>query len=258
MVEYARRGLIGLLTPQANTTVEPEFCILMPSGYAFLNARLVSDKPTIEARLGDYFTGMADTAAQFANAPLGAYAFACTGASYLQGRAREADAVKAIEDQRGRPFITAGRAVAEALHLVGAARIALVSPYPTTLTEASVVYWRAHGFEVASVSNAFNSGSDFHPIYSIGAMAAQTALGRTSAETVDAIVMLGTGMPTLGPILTHAAASDLPVLSCMTALAWRSLAVFDSTLREPSAARRYLAGIGWRRRYLSFLTDEKS
>ena len=258
MVEYARRGLIGLLTPQANTTVEPEFCILMPSGYAFLNARLVSDKPTIEARLGDYFTGMADTAAQFANAPLGAYAFACTGASYLQGRAREADAVQAIEDHRGRPFITAGRAVAEALHLIGAARIALVSPYPPTLTDASVRYWRAHGFEVASVSNAFNPGSDFHPIYSLDAVAAQSALDQTSADKVDAIVMLGTGMPTLSPILAHAASSDLPVLSCMSALAWRSLAVFDSTLREASAARRYLAGNGWRGRYEAFLAAEKA
>src|SRR6185312_17475086 len=46
MVEYAPRGLIGLLTPHANTTLEPEFFILMSPGYAFLNARLVSDKPT--------------------------------------------------------------------------------------------------------------------------------------------------------------------------------------------------------------------
>ena len=28
-VEYAPKGLIGLLTPQANTTVEPEFSILI-------------------------------------------------------------------------------------------------------------------------------------------------------------------------------------------------------------------------------------
>ena len=61
MVEYARKGLIGVLTPQANTTVEPEFAILMPPGYAFLNARMVSEKPTIEGRLGDYFGNMEHT-----------------------------------------------------------------------------------------------------------------------------------------------------------------------------------------------------
>ena len=101
MVEYARKGLIGVLTPQANTTVEPEFAILMPPGYAFLNARLVSDKPTISARLDDYFATMESTITQFANAPIGAVAFACTGASYLQGIKREQAAVEAIENARG-------------------------------------------------------------------------------------------------------------------------------------------------------------
>lgn len=258
MLEYAPKGLIGLLTPQANTTVEPEFSILMPPGYAFLNARLISDKAQIEDRLGDYFERMADTAAEFANAPLGAYAFACTGASYLQGRAREEDAVKALEDARGRPFITAGRAVAEVLHLIGAARIGLVSPYPSGLTEASIGYWRAHGFDVASVTSAFNPDSDFHPIYSLGAAAAGLALDRTAGEALDAIVMLGTGMPTLGPILAHAAISELPVLSCMSALAWRSIAAFDRGLQNAVAARRYLSGTSWRRRYDLFTTMEAS
>ena len=253
MVEYARKGLIGLLTPQANTTVEPEFCILMLPGYAFLNARLVSDKPTIEARLGDYFARMAATTDEFANAPVGAYAFACTGASYLEGRTREEGEVKRIEDARGRPFITAGQAVAEALHLLGAARIGLVSPYPSGLTEASIDYWRSHGFDVATVANAFNPGSDFHPIYSLGADAATSALGQASEPSVDAIVMLGTGMPTLGPILAKAPRPTIPVLSCMTALAWRSLAVFEPELRQATAARDYLAGVPRRSRYTIFI-----
>lgn len=249
MVEYARKGLIGLLTPQANTTVEPEFSILMPPGYAFLNARLVSDKPTIESRLGDYFNDMGDTATQFANAPVGVYAFACTGASYLQGIARERAAVEAIEAVRGHPFVTAGRAVADALTVLGARRIGLVSPYPPDLTEASKTYWRGHGFVVAAVSSAFNAASDFHPIYSLAAEAAGSALSDIAGKPVDAVVMLGTGMPTLGPILAHASASASPVLSCMSALAWRSLAVFEPALKQPDAARRYLAGEGWREHY---------
>src|SRR4029077_8832482 len=54
-LEYAPRGLVGMLTPQANTTVEPEFNILWPPGVAMINARLMSDKGTISARLVDYF-----------------------------------------------------------------------------------------------------------------------------------------------------------------------------------------------------------
>ena len=129
----ARKGLIGVLTPQANTTVEPEFAILMPAGYAFLNARMVSDKPTIEGRLDDYFVHARSSIAQFANAPLGALAFACTGASYLQGVAREqrggrsdrGAARGAVHHRRprGRRSVAAARRE----------RIGLVSPYPPEL-----------------------------------------------------------------------------------------------------------------------------
>jgi maleate isomerase len=249
MVEYARKGLIGVLTPQANTTVEPEFAILMPPGYSFLNARLVSDKPTINARLDDYFATMESSIAQFANAPIGAVAFACTGASYLQGVGREQAAVEAIETKRDIAFLTAGRAVAEALRRFGARRIGLVSPYPPDLTEASIAYWRSHGFEIAAVTGAFDPSSKFHPIYDLPAAHAEGALAGIDLASVDAVVMLGTGMPTLGPILAHAGGSPIPLLSCMSALAWRSLVVFDPSLTEPDAMRRYFAGEGWRERF---------
>ncbi len=81
-VEYAPRGLVGVLTPQANTTVEPEFAMLWPPGVAMLNARMTSTKPTIIARLLDYLSELPSAASQFANAPIDAIASACTGASY--------------------------------------------------------------------------------------------------------------------------------------------------------------------------------
>ena len=54
-LEYAPRGLVGMLTPQANTTVEPEFNILWPRGVAMINARLMSGKASMTDRLVDYF-----------------------------------------------------------------------------------------------------------------------------------------------------------------------------------------------------------
>jgi maleate isomerase len=77
--------------------------------------------------------------AQFANAPIGAVAFACTGASYLQGVERERAAVEAIEAEKNISIVTAGRAVAEALQRLEARKIGLVSPYPPNLTEASAL-----------------------------------------------------------------------------------------------------------------------
>ena len=54
MLEYAPKGLVGVLTPQANTTVEAEFSILKPPSIGLITSRLTSKKPTINSRLIEY------------------------------------------------------------------------------------------------------------------------------------------------------------------------------------------------------------
>ena len=227
-LEYAPRGLVGLLTPQANTTVEPEFGILMPAGFAHLNARLVSPAPTIEERLVEYFEVAAATARQFANAPVGALALACTGASYLAGREREAALLERLAGEFGVPAFTAASAVVDALHVLGARRIALASPYPATLTQASVGYWHSQGFEVVDVASATADPTQFNPIYSLGAAAVGALLsGLTARSDADAVLMLGTGMPTLAPLLAANARGGVPVLSSMLCLGWKAVDVIE-------------------------------
>jgi maleate cis-trans isomerase len=248
-IEYGADGLLGVLTPQANTTVEPEFAILLPPRVAMLNARLTSPKPTIAERLVDYVDGLDAAVGQFANAPLGALAFACTGASYLVGAAAEDAAVARIEQRRGIPFVTAARAVCDAFRALGARRIGLVSPYPADLTEASAGYWASRGFTVGRIVAAAAPDAAFHPIYAMSAGSAAEALAGMRGAGVEAIVMLGTGMPTLAPILDHPEVDGAPVISCMTALAWRSLVALRDAVPEGDALRRWIAGEGWRARY---------
>ena len=105
-LEYAPKGLIGVLTPQANTTVEPEFAILCPPGYAPVNARMVSGKASMEDRGVDYVEHIDTWIDQFANAPLDAVALGMTGPSYLIGRESE-DATEArVTEARGFPLVT--------------------------------------------------------------------------------------------------------------------------------------------------------
>lgn len=245
-LEYAPRGLVGLLTPQANTTVEPEFSILMPAGFAHLNARLVSPAATIEARLLHYFAVAATTARQFANAPLRALALACTGASYLAGREREAALLAALAGEFGVPAFTAASAVVDALRVLRARRIALASPYAAALTQASADYWHSQGFEVVAVASATADAEQFHPIYSLGAGAAAGLLADLSGcDDIDAVLMLGTGMPTLAPLLAANAKGGVPVLSCMLSLGWKAVDVM-----EPGAwpLQGWLAGSHWQAR----------
>lgn len=247
-LEYAKRGLVGVLTPQANTTVEPEFTILWPAGVAMLNARLTSPKQTIEERLVDYTEQVETSLDQFANAPVQAVAFACTGASYLIGREKEESLCERIEASKGYPFVTAARAVSDSLTALGAQKIGLVSPYPTALTEVSVAYWQSGGFDVTEVAGAFNDASEFHPIYSLHASSSTEALKSLEDKDIDAIIMLGTGMPTLQPILDCANWNGPPVTSCMLSLAWRTVLHVDGEAPNAKNMLSWSKGEDWRGR----------
>ena len=244
-VEYAPRGLLGVLTPQANTTVEPELMALLPPGIAMVNARMTSGKPDIVARLLDYLASLDVWTTQFANAPVGAIAFACTGASYYAGVAEEAAAVDRISAGRGVPFVTAGQAVRDAFHALGARRIGLVSPYPDDLTRAGIRYWKELGFDVAAVSGSVLQGKAFHPIYAMSGDGAHAALMAVDPAGLDAIVMLGTGMPTLAPILRTPFHGGVPVFSCMLALAWRSVCTLDGVAPGRENLLAWVRGEGW-------------
>ncbi|MDA0923510.1 maleate cis-trans isomerase family protein [Roseicyclus sp.] len=221
VLEYAPDGLMGVFTPQANTTVEPEFGILVPPGMAWINGRLLSDARTIDDRLLDYFSNYGNALRQFANAPVGVIGFACTGASYLAGVPQEDVTVARLSDAARVPVITAATAVNDALRVLGVQRVALVSPYHASLNEASAVYWAARGFDVVAKPSAFRESGEFHPIYSLPSDAAMPALDAVADTGAEAVVILGTGLPSLRPIRTRPFIGAAPLLSCNLCLVWR-------------------------------------
>jgi maleate isomerase len=185
---------------------------------------------------------------QFANAPIGVAAAACTGASYLAGRDREAQIVADIPSRRGYPFITAGTAVVDALRVLDAHWIGLVSPYPDDLTRASVAYWQSHGFDVAELASAVTRSDTFHPIYCLDSSAALAALLTLRDKPLDAIVLLGTGMPTLRPIAETIGWSGAPTMSSDFCLAWRVVEALGRRSPEASTLASWLNGEGWAER----------
>ena len=248
--EYARNGLFGVLTPQANTTVEPEFAFMTPPGYAFLTGRLTSAHRTIESRLIDYAGRFESEAGQFANAPIAALALACTGTSYLTGRAEEDRMLKAMRARLAIPVETAATAVVACLEALGARAIALVSPYAGALDEACGPYWEARGFQVAAKASAARESAAFHPIYALPSDAAAAALDGLPESGIDAIVMLGTGMPTLAPIARRPYVGAAPVLSCMTCLGLSMMAALDGHTLDAARIHAWITTGPWRRRAL--------
>ncbi len=248
MTEYAPKGLFGLLTPQANTTAELEVQLLCPPGFAALTARLTSDQPTMEDRLIDYVDRMDSCIDRFANAPIGAVGFACTGASYLVDAAQEQKRLAEIADRRAFPVITAAQAITDALRSLGAQRIGVVSPYGDTLHDAGMRFWQARGFRIGPVARLAGQEASFHPIYALSGNAAGEALAALDTSDVDAVVILGTGLATLGALLDRPDPA-MPVLTPNLALVWSMVTAVTGTERSSDTLAPWLDGSGWAGRY---------
>jgi maleate isomerase len=213
-VDYGARGLVAILTPQANTTVEAELGVLLQPDVATIVSRLTCYEQDSRTRLMGYFRSAAASLRALDTAKPDFGLFACTGSTYLIGLDEEDRTFAALP----LPLISAARAVMQALDALGAKRVALVSPYPPWLTDACVAFWRSHGKTVLEVRAPPGDRADSRRIYDLGSAQALEQINDLSQAKVDCILVTGTGMPSLGAIAKARAAP--PVLSSNLCLAW--------------------------------------
>lgn len=211
---------VGVATPQANTTVEPEMQRLLGgvAGFTVLAARLTSPQEDSRARLIDYFDRLGATLGQFDVAPLAAAGFACTGSCYLVGRDDEDLRLDAASRAAGYPVVSSAQAIRAALDALGARRIALLSPYPKWLSEAGQQYWRAQGLTLTSVTGLPADLLDTRGIYRLTTTRVLEIYAGLDTRGADAVLLSGTGMPTLRAIASLDA--GIPIVSSNLCLAW--------------------------------------
>jgi maleate cis-trans isomerase len=218
---YSTLGTVGILTPPANTTLEPELARLLPGGFSLHASRLpgrVAEDTSVGLRerfLG-YHDGLAESADTFGGLPLDAILFGVTGSSYLLDHREEGEIIGRLRAGGARHANTAAGAIRDALQAGGATTVALVSPYPQWLTDAAVAYWGAQGITVKGVAMALESGS----IYTIPAERVVTAVRSLDLDGVDAVILSGTGMPVLEPIATLADEIRVPLIASTACMAW--------------------------------------
>lgn len=207
---------VAILTPMENPTVESDMRRLLPDDLDYVVARLVSPESDSAARLIDYARHAQQTVARFGAMPLAAIGFACTGSSYLL----DDDEAEAIARSFDRPFLFAAAAAEAVLKQRGVSRLAIISPYPPELHQAALDWLQRRGFAIDHEDRVPIGGADTRAIYRLTGDEAVGLVELAKSAGPDAILLSGTGMPTL-PLIDPD--GDPPVLSSNYCLA-RALA----------------------------------
>lgn len=242
--DYARRGRIGVSTPQANPTVEPEMALLLPSNINMLATRLTS-KNEPRQRFIDYFEQLTTSLESFDTLKLDAYAFGCTASSYLIDEQTETDTVDALEQRFECKVVTAASAIQEALQFLGANKIALACPYPQWLLDDAYRYWASKGYDIALGTSVQPDTVDTRSIYELRGGDAAAKIGPLFEQVeADVYVITGTGMPGLQAIIDLQQALGKPVITSNLCTAWACLrrTGIDFNDRAPDARFPLLSG----------------
>lgn len=240
---YGSTGKFGIGTPQANPTVEPEMGILLPRSCTMHVTRLTSSAGSPEQRLREYLLNVERFLSTFDTLKPDVLGFACTGSSYLLGPAEEQRLIESAQARFGYRIETAARAIVWALARMNARRVAVVAPYPADLIAAAQRYWSEADIDVVRTVRIATRTADTRGIYELGSEQLSAALAGLSLDGIDAVLVSGTGLPSL-PVIRQRA-SGVPVISSNICLAGRLLDLHDrSDLLEPASPLIR----GWRQR----------
>ena len=224
---FGWRARIGVLLPPGNPTVEPELWGMAPSGVSLHFARLetppsvgrAGEHAGMEERARAYREGLAGPTTALSQVRPAVVVLAHTASSYALGFGNEQALVDRIAALAGAPALLAAQAVLAALRHLGVKRLALGTPYPESISRQGKAYWEAAGFDIAG----YHRLEDVTDIYAENEERAYLLARRADATDADAVLLSGTGLPTVAVLETLERDLGKPVISSNQASLWQAL-----------------------------------
>jgi maleate cis-trans isomerase len=164
-------------------------------------------------------TGLAAPARQLAAVKPAVVVLAHTGVSYVNGFANEQALIDRLASLAGATAVTAARSIQRALEHLGVKKLALGTPYPEAMSALGKAYWQAAGFEVAGYRRLEGVSN----IYAESEERAYRLAREADAADAEAVVVSGTGLPTVGMLDRLERDLGKPAITSMQASLWHAL-----------------------------------
>lgn len=226
MTNALAKTRLGMLTPSSNTVLEP------------LTAAMLADLPDVSAHfarfrvvkismeddaLGQFTTApMMQAAELLADAEVGSICWNGTSSGWL-GFDTDRTLLAEIRARTGVPACSSVLAMNELLGLLGARRIALVTPYLSEIQTRIIDNYTAEGFDVVSERHLEDPGNFSFATYDAAQILDLCRAVATGKP--EAILIFCTNFRGAGVADAIEAETGIPVLDSVSAALWKSLHV---------------------------------
>ena len=224
---------IGLIYIASSVVMEEEMWAMSAPGVSTHTARIRLPKVTVEGIDEMMAAPELETAARHAAAaPIDVLCFGGTSASFLHGTAYDKALIKKIEGWAPSVKVTtASTATLAALRHVGAGKVALATPYVSTIHDRAIRFLSENGHEV--VRGAHLDITDDHALAEVSLEQVYDHVLSVDHPDASAIFVSCTNFRTVGAIAALEARLGKPVISAIQASFWHCLELVGAKGAKP-------------------------